>query len=99
MDPDTPTIINGGVMSLTGPCFGKSYQNITCLFTDKDGDVTKYSVKRKIRLKTIKGIIVNDKAICPMPLFRRLGGHRLTISVDDVKYTGEFTVGTFQLRL
>ena len=95
LDPDTPTILNGGVMSLTGPCFTKSYQNITCLFTDKNGDVTMYSIRRLKRHTIIKGIIVNDQAVCPMPLFRRLGEHRLTIIVDDVTYVGEFVVGKY----
>jgi len=92
VDPNIPTILNGGVMSLTGPCFNKSYQNVTCLFTDKDGDVTERINKRNT---IIKGIITNEKAVCPMPLFRRLGEHRLTILADDETYVGEFAVGKY----
>ena len=84
VDPETPTIINGGVMFLTGPCFDDG--KIKCVFTDKDGKRT-----------DINGIIKNRKAICPMPLFGQLGEHTLTITVinDDRKYSGTFQVGEF----
>ena len=41
--PDTPSIIGGGVMHLVGPCFSIAIENITCLFTDEEGDVTLFT--------------------------------------------------------
>ena len=96
VDPDIATIINGGVMTLTGPRFNKSteYDDVTCVFSDKEGDVTEYTDRRGTRYhSTIKGIIVHCKAICPMPLFRRLGAHKLNVTVKEIRYFGDFEVG------
>ncbi|XP_065894428.1 protein mesh-like isoform X2 [Dysidea avara] len=92
VDPDTPSIINGGVMTLTGPSFDttSSHEKITCVFTDDDGDVTEGFPRGFTRL--INGIVVNCKAICPMPLFRKLGSHNLTVVLNDRRYVGEFEV-------
>ena len=94
-DPATPSIIQGGVMFLTGPCFSVDIENITCLFTDQDGDVTSFTnPDNTVAKRMIKGITVNEKAVCPLPLFRRLGNHNVTITLGDgKKYTGNFFVG------
>ena len=93
VDPDTPSIINGGVMILTGPSFNSKNSNeeITCVFTDDEGNVT--TILPQIFEDPIKGIITNCKAICPMPLFRKLGTHNLTITVNGTNYVGVFEVG------
>ena len=95
MDPETPSIINGGVMFLIGPCLSTdNIENITCLFTDNKGDVTEYKKMSMIIKRTIRGITKDGKAICPMPLFRTLGEHRLTIFIKDgTNYSGTFEVG------
>ena len=94
MDPDTPSIINGGVMKLSGPCFSASNKTITCKFNDSNG---------KEVHEPINGIITNnkgnEKAICPMPLFKTLGGHSVVITVDNGKmYNGSFTVGEYKIQ-
>ena len=91
VDPDTPSIINGGVMKLSGPCFNTSNEVITCMFKDASG--------KKVH-ESINGIITNnkgnEKAICPMPLFKTLGGHSVVITVGNGKmYKGSFTVGEY----
>ena len=80
-------------MTLTGPSFDttSSHEKITCVFTDDDGDVTEGFPRGFTRL--INGIVVNCKAICPMPLFRKLGSHNLTVVLNDRRYVGEFEVG------
>ena len=82
-------------MFLTGPCFSVDIENITCLFTDQDGDVTSFTnPDNTVTKRIIKGITVNEKAVCPLPLFRRLGDHNVTITLGDgTKYTGSFIVG------
>lgn len=95
-DPDTPTIINGGVMHLTGPCFSMDIQKIKCNFTDIEGDVTTFTFPNGIvsKPRVISGITVNEQAICPLPLFRRLGIHNVTVTLnDDSEYIGTFLVG------
>ena len=80
-------------MVLTGPSFNTSstHDDVTCVFTDDDGDVT--VILPRTFERPIKGIIENCKAICPMPLFRKLGPHNLTITVNGSSYVGEFEVG------
>ena len=97
VDPETPSIINGGVMGLTGRSFNtdNTHDDVTCTFTDDDGDVT--TVLPRCFECPIKGIIVNCKAICPMPLFRKLGPHNLTVTVNDNSYVGGFVVGKIVL--
>ena len=95
VDPETPSIINGGVMTLSGPSFKKNanQDGITCVFTDDDGeDVTEYD-RRRTHQRAINGIILNCKAICPMPLFRKLGVHRLNVTLEGKSYSGDFEVG------
>ena len=94
-DPDTPSIISGGVMSLTGPCFSMEIENITCLFTDKEGDVTSFTDQNEITtIRVINGITVNEKAVCPLPLFRRLGNHNVTVTLSNgTQYSASFNVG------
>ena len=94
-DPDTPSIISGGVMRLTGPCFSMEIEKITCLFTDEEGDVTSFTDHNDITTKRdIKGITVNEQAVCPLPLFRRLGNHNVTVTLENgTQYTGSFNVG------
>ena len=96
-DPDTPSIISGGVMSLTGPCFSMEIENITCLFTDKEGDVTSFTDHKEVTTKrVINGITVNEKAVCPLPLFRRLGNHNVTVTLNNgAQYSGSFNVGMY----
>ena len=90
VDPDTPSIINGGVMKLSGPCFNTNNERIICKFYDAN--------KKQIH-KPINGIITihdigNEKAICPMPFFHTLGKHSVFITVDNTTtYNGSFTVG------
>ena len=94
VDPDTPSIINGGVMKLSGPCFNTNNEVITCMF---------YDANEKEVHEPIKGIITindkgNEKAICPMPLFKTLGHHSVVITVDNSKkYNGSFTVGEYKI--
>ena len=94
VDPITPTITNGGVMTLSGPSFNttSSHEKIICVFIDDDGDVTE-GIPRELFTRPIQGIIVNCKAICPMPMFRKLGPHSLTVTLNDTKFVGEFEVG------
>ena len=95
MDPDTPSIINGGVMKLSGPCFNTSNEVITCTF---------YDANEKEVHEPINGIITindqgNEKAICPIPFFKTLGGHSVIITVDSNKtYRGSFTVGEYKIQ-
>ena len=96
MDPNTASIINGGVIKLSGPSFNKStdHDNVMCLFTDEDGDVTEYTDRNGVTHHTpIRGIIMNCEAICPMPLFRKLGVHKVHVTVNDSNFIGEFYVG------
>ena len=99
VDPETPTIINGGIMTLSGPSFNttSSHEKITCVFTDDDGDVTEMFPHTFAR--PINGIIVNCKAICPMPLFRKLGPHNLIVTLNNTKFEGEFIVGKGGVQL
>jgi len=80
-------------MSLSGPSFNttSNHENIACIFADDDGDVTK-GFPRDFK-RPINGIIFNCRAICPMPLFRKLGPHNLTVAFKDRKFVGGFTVG------
>ena len=82
-------------MFMYGPCFSINIENITCLFTDKNGDVTEFKDEdRKTQKRIIRGITQNRRAICPMPLFRTLGQHSLTVmDKHDSKYSGIFEVG------
>ena len=90
MDPDTPSIINGGVMKLSGPCFNTSIETIKCTFYDAS--------KQKVH-SHINGIITindkgNEKAICPMPFFKTLGSHTVVITLENnMTYNGSFRVG------
>ena len=98
-DPITPSIIGGDVMLLTGPCFSVNVEKITCLFTDKEGDVTSFTNPDKsVTNRTINGITVNEQAVCPLPLFRRLGDHNVTVILSNgTEYTGSFFVGMSSL--
>ena len=80
-------------MTLSGPSFNRhsSHENITCVFTDDDGDVA--TILPNTFEKPMKGIIVNCRAICPIPLFRKLGPHNLTVVVNGTSYVGDFEVG------
>ena len=90
-DPITPSVIGGGVMLLTGPCFSVNVEKITCLFTDKEGDVTFINPMTN---RVINGITINEQAVCPLPLFRRLGDHNVTVILSNgTQYTGSFFVG------
>ena len=82
-------------MRLTGPCFSMGIEIITCLFTDEEGDVTSFTDHRNLTTKrVIKGITVSEKAVCPLPLFRRLGNHNVTVILSNgTQYTGSFNVG------
>ena len=82
-------------MFLVGPCLSAAIENITCLFNDSEGDVTAYKDRMgTLQSTAIKGISKDRKAICPMPLFRTLGEHTLTIFVKDGNsYSGSFEVG------
>lgn len=84
-------------MHLTGPCFSIEIERITCLFTDLEGDVTSFTNPDKSTTKRdIKGITVNEQAVCPMPLFRRLGSHNVTVTLGNgSNYTGSFEVGMY----
>ena len=83
-------------MQLIGPCFNGSVESITCVFTDKDGDVTLFADRNGLKnIKQINGITVNQKAICPIPLFRRLGSHKVTINLTSSNkvFSAAFEVG------
>ena len=93
----TPSIINGGVMKLTDPCFNATLEKITCIFTDEDGAIN----FRKRAATNIDGLIVNtDLAVCPMPLFRKLGFHSVTIKLQNGRtFVGQFEVGKCTLLI
>ena len=92
VDPETPSIIHGDVMFMNGPCLSKEIEEITCIFTDHEGDVP--IVINRMPKTNINGISKDERAICPMPLFRNLGEHKLTIFVKDgSNYSGTFEVG------
>ena len=97
VDPETPSIINGDVMFLDGPCLSVAIENITCIFTDNQGDVTEFKDnKGKVHRTHIRGISKNRRAVCPMPLFRTLGEHKLIVFVKDgSNYSGNFEVGKY----
>ena len=84
-------------MILTGPCFSIGSERITCLFTDQEGDVTSFTDHLGIVTKRIiNGITRNEQAVCPMPLFRRLGIHNVTVTFSNgTNFTGSFDVGTY----
>ena len=92
-------------MTLSGPSFNKSteHDDVVCVFYDEDGDVTEFTKMMSgatQRITTsIKGIIVNCKAICPMPLFRKLGQHRLNVTVKNRSFFGEFEVGKSSVKV
>ena len=88
-------------MYLTGPCFSDNIEKIQCLFTDKDGDVTSFTKPdRTITNRIISGITVNKNAVCPLPLFRTLGSHNVTITLSNgTNYTGNFEVGKYICNL
>ena len=96
VDPDTPSIINGGAMTLSGPCFNANNEVITCTFYN--------ATEKEVHDKPINGIITindqgNEKAICPIPFFKTLGGHSVVITVDNnKKYRGSFTVGEYKIH-
>jgi len=87
VSPSAPSIISGGVMTMSGLNFTSNNHKIVCVFTDKDGDVTKDGQD------SISGITVNGTAVCPMPLFRRLGTHNLTVPTNSKNFTATFNVG------
>ena len=84
-------------MLLTGPCFSIEIERITCLFTDFEGDVTSFTNPNgSITKRVISGITVSEQAVCPMPLFRRLGSHNVTVTLaNGLNYTGSFEVGMY----
>jgi len=95
-DPSTPSVIDGGVMFLTGPCFSMEIERITCLFIDQEGDVTFFvDHQGVVTQKVIRGITRDERAICPMPLFRRLGIHRIIVTSNGTNFTGNFEVGMY----
>jgi len=75
-------------MTLSGPSFNttNTHEKISCVFTDDNGDTVHTA-------QPINGIIVNCKAICPMPLFKKLGPHQLTVNLSETRFVGEFEVG------
>ena len=88
-------------MHLTGPCFSDNIEKIQCLFTDKDGDVTSFTDRYgTVTNRIISGITVNKNAVCPLPLFRTLGSHNVTITlINGTNYTGSFEVGKYTLYM
>ena len=88
-------------MLLTGPCFNTEIEEIICLFTDHNGDVTTFTNSGgNVISRSITGIIVSEQAVCPMPLFRSLGNHTVTITLNNnASYSGSFDVGTYRCKL
>ena len=86
-------------MLLTGPLFSVDVENITCLFTDEKGDVTSFTNPDATTTKrVIKGITINEQAVCPLPLFRRLGDHNVTVTLNSgTQYSGSFFVGMLMM--
>ena len=80
-------------MKLTDPCFNATLENITCIFKDEDRAIN----FGKPMAVNISGLIVNtDLAVCPMPLFKKLGFHTVTIILQNGKtFVGEFEVGKY----
>ena len=96
MDPDTPSIINGGVMRLSGPCFNPNSEVIICRFYDTNKNIVQGNINGIITINDTG----NEKAICPMPFFKTLGNHSIIITVDNNrKYSGSFTVGEYSAKL
>lgn len=92
VDPNTPSIINGGVMKLSGPCFSTTNEKITCKFYDATETLVNEAINGIITIHD-KG---NEKAICPMPFFNTLGRHSVFITIDNsITYNGTFTVGEY----
>ena len=83
-------------MKLTDPCFNATLQNITCIFKDEDGVIN----FRRPATVDIDGLIVNtDLAVCPMPLFRKLGFHSVTIILQNGRtFVGQFEVGKYTFK-
>ena len=84
-------------MKLTDPCFNATLEKITCEFKDEDGAI---NFRTRTAFK-IDGLIVNtDLAVCPMPLFKKLGFHTVTITLikNQRKFVGEFEVGKYAHR-
>ena len=83
-------------MKLTDPCFNATLQSITCIFKDEGGVIN----FRKSAMVDIDGLIVNtDLAVCPMPLFRKLGFHSVTIILQNGRtFVGQFEVGKYTFK-
>ena len=61
-------ITGGGAITITGPCFQSLIRKVICNFE---------------HTKTTGAIIGSNTALCPLPLFTRLGQHRLWLSEDN----------------
>ena len=61
-------ITGGGIIKLTGPCFKSRNKKVTCKFEHTE---------------TVGRITDLNTALCPLPLFTRLGQHRLWLSEDS----------------
>ena len=70
-------ITGGGTIKLTGPCFKSRNKKVTCQFEHTE------TVGRIINLNT---------ALCPLPLFTRLGQHRLWLSEDSGNTFSFYTI-------
>ena len=86
-------------MKLTDPCFNATLEKIICVFKDEDGSVT-FGRQGKTN-EIIDGLIVNtDLAVCPMPLFRKLGFHSVIIKLQNGRtFVGQFEVGKCTLLI
>ena len=61
-------ITGGGLIQLTGPCFKSQDTQVICKFE---------------HYETVGRIINSSTALCPLPLFIRLGQHFLWLSDDN----------------
>ncbi|XP_044731193.1 protein mesh isoform X2 [Chrysoperla carnea] len=79
--PENGNMLGGTIVNITGPCFDKQTDTVTCRFDTED----------------VKGTIIDDnRAVCIQPLLYAEGYVRFEISVNNGKYNwkGKYFVET-----
>ena len=61
-------VTGGGAITITGPCFQSLIKKVICKFEHTE---------------TTGVIIDSNNALCPLPLFTRLGQHVIWLSEDN----------------
>ena len=70
-------ITGGDTVKITGPCFKSQNKMVTCKFEHTE---------------TVGRIIDLNTALCPLPLFTRLGQHHLWLSEDNGNTFNFYTI-------